>query len=73
MPQPNRVLVGLGENLAAARRGRGMTQEALSLATGVHRNYIGGIERAERNPTVATLVVLADALGLSITDLFTND
>jgi hypothetical protein len=41
-----RVLQGLGWALQDARDERGLTQEALSLETGVHRNYIGGIERA---------------------------
>ncbi|MEZ5076977.1 MAG: helix-turn-helix transcriptional regulator [Solirubrobacterales bacterium] len=70
MAQPDRVLKALGAALADARRDRGMTQETLSLATGIHRNYIGGIERGERSPTVATIAVLADALSVSLGDLF---
>ena len=42
----------------------------VELETGVHRNYIGGIERGERSPTVAVIVRLADALGASLTDPF---
>lgn len=70
MAQPDRVLKALGTALADARRKQGMTQEGLSLATGVHRNYIGGVERGERSPTVVTVVVLADALDLPLGDLF---
>jgi transcriptional regulator with XRE-family HTH domain len=68
--QPDRVLRGLGEALHATRSKRGLTQEALSLETGVHRNYIGGIERGERSPSVAAVAELADALGISLADLF---
>lgn len=53
-----------------ARERRGLTQESLGLETGVHRNYIGGIERGERSPSVAAIVKLADALDVSVTDLF---
>jgi transcriptional regulator with XRE-family HTH domain len=42
----------------------------LSLETGIHRNYIGGIERGERSPTVAAVATLADALDVSLADLF---
>jgi transcriptional regulator with XRE-family HTH domain len=70
MAQPDRVLRGLGEALHAAREKRGLTQEALSLETGVHRNYVGGIERGERSPSVAVIVTLAGALGVSLADLF---
>lgn len=70
MAQPDRVLEGLGEALHAARSKRGLTQEALSLETGVHRNYIGGIERGERSPSVTTVAKLADALEISLADLF---
>lgn len=70
MAQPQRVLKSLGATLAEIRSDRGLTQEALSLATGVHRNYIGGIERGERSPTVATVAVLADALDVTMGELF---
>jgi transcriptional regulator with XRE-family HTH domain len=36
----------------------------------VHRNYIGGIERGERAPTLMTIITLAEALGVSMTELF---
>lgn len=72
MAHPQRVLRSLGAALAEIRRDRGLTQEALGHATGVHRNYIGGIERGERSPTVATVAVLADALDVSIGELFTR-
>jgi transcriptional regulator with XRE-family HTH domain len=36
-----------------------MSQEELSLQTGVHLNFIGGIERAERSPSVVTIIRLA--------------
>lgn len=72
MAQPHRVLSPLGQALADLRRERDLTQEALSLSTGIHRNYIGGIERGERKPTVETIAVLADALGVSLGELFSR-
>jgi transcriptional regulator with XRE-family HTH domain len=45
-----------------------MSQERLGLS-GVHRNYIGGIERAERRPTVATVATLATTLGIRPSEL----
>ena len=70
MAQPDRVLQGLGKALHDAREKQGLTQEALSLETGVHRNYIGGIERGERSPSVAAIAKLADVLDVSLADLF---
>lgn len=70
MSQPERVLQGLGEALRAARESRGLTQEALALETTVHRNYIGGVERGERSPSVVAIVKLADALDVPLADLF---
>jgi transcriptional regulator with XRE-family HTH domain len=72
MAQPHRVLPSLGRVLADVRRERGLTQEELGHRTGVHRNYIGGIERGERNPTVETIAVLADELKVSLGELFSR-
>lgn len=52
------------------RKERDLSQEQLSLETGIHRNYIGGIERGERSPTVMAVAALASALGVSLADLF---
>jgi transcriptional regulator with XRE-family HTH domain len=67
--KPDRLLVGLGKAIRELRTERGWSQEELSLRTGVHRNYIGGIERAERKPTVETVAVLAEALGVRTSEL----
>jgi transcriptional regulator with XRE-family HTH domain len=72
MAQPHRVLLPLGIVLAEVRRDRGLTQETLGEQTGVHRNYIGGIERGERSPTIETIAVLADALDVTLGELFTR-
>jgi transcriptional regulator with XRE-family HTH domain len=67
--KPDRLLVGLGKAIRELRTERGWSQEELSLRTGVHRNYIGGIERAERKPTLETVAVLAGALGVRTSEL----
>ncbi len=70
MTHPERVLQALGQALQETRDKRGLTQEALSLETGVHRNYIGGIERGERSPSVEAIIKLAGALDVTLSDLF---
>lgn len=68
--QLDRVLADLGVSLRAARLEAGLSQEELSLRTGVHRNYIGGVERGERSPTVETIAKLAEALNVPLAELF---
>lgn len=70
MPESTRVLVGLGAAIRQLRTEQRISQEELSLRTGVHRNFIGGIERAERNPSVVTIVRLASALDVPTWELF---
>lgn len=49
-------------NLRAARTKRGLSQEALGAAAGLHRTEIGLLERGERDPRLATITKLARAL-----------
>lgn len=55
--------------LAEARQAKGMTQEQLAAATGVHRVTIARIETGEASPKAETLKRLADALGVRMDDL----
>lgn len=59
-----------GENLRAARKERGYSQESFAHAVDLDRTYIGGIERGERNPGLKTIVRIADALEMEVIDLF---
>jgi transcriptional regulator with XRE-family HTH domain len=70
MAEQSTLLLGLGNVLREARAERRVSQEELGLRTGVHRNYIGGIERGERNPSVTTIATLAEALDLKLSELF---
>lgn len=49
----------LGRNLRAYREGKGLSQEAFADELGVHRTYMGGIERGERNLTLKSLERIA--------------
>ncbi len=64
------LIQALGVALRQARQAKGWSQEDLALKTGVHRNYIGGIERGERSPTVATVAKLAAELDTPLDELF---
>ncbi len=43
----------------------GLTQEALAEKANFHVNYVGGLERAERNPSLTTMIALSQALETS--------
>lgn len=51
-----------GKLVRRLREQAGISQEDLAERAGVHRTYIGGIERGERNPTLVTIHKLAEAL-----------
>jgi len=54
----------LAINLIRLRKERGWTQEALAFECGLHRTYIGDIERYARNVTIDNIERLAAALGV---------
>lgn len=66
----DRALVRLGRNLRNAREAKGWSQEELAFRCGVHRTYVGGVERAEYNITVLTLRRFTKALGISLQEAF---
>lgn len=63
----------VGRNLARLRREQGLTQEELEARSGFSQQYLSGIERGKRNPTVITIYELAQALGVSHLELMRPD
>lgn len=63
------TLEKFGEKVRQERLRLGLSQEALAAKAGVHRTYIGMIERAEKNITLENISKVAKALGLSISEL----
>ena len=65
-----RVLFGI--RVRELRTERGLSQERLAELAKLHRNYIGGVERGERNVALENIVRLAKALSISPRDLFAD-
>jgi transcriptional regulator with XRE-family HTH domain len=62
-------LLALGREIRRHRKALGLSQEALAERAGLHRNYVGFLERGERNPSVTTLFQLARALETRLSGL----
>jgi len=66
------VMSRFGARLRQLRDERGYSQEELAERAGLHRNYVGGVERGERNVALENIVKLAKALAVKPGDLFTD-
>jgi len=64
------VLIKFGEKVREERLRQGLSQEDLASRAGVHRTYIGMIERAEKNITLENIEKISVALNLSIDKFF---
>ena len=63
------LLVQLGTNVRSRRLTLEMSQEQLAELSGLHRTYIGMVERAEKNITILNVEKLSLALGCSVSEL----
>lgn len=64
------ILIKFGEKVREERLKQGLSQEDLASRAGVHRTYIGMIERAEKNITLENIEKISVALNLSIDKFF---
>jgi transcriptional regulator with XRE-family HTH domain len=63
----------VGRNFERLRKQKGFTQEKFSEASGFTQQYVSGLERGRRNPTIVSLFELATTLGVSHVDLVLPD
>lgn len=64
------VNVKFGKRVIFLRKQKGITQEELSFRCGIHRAYMGTIERGEKSATLDTVEKVAHGLGIGIKELF---
>lgn len=60
------------ENVRNYRLAKGLSQEELGDLASLHRNYVGGVERGERNISIDNMERLAQALEIDLVDLLKN-
>ena len=71
--QPSEELTQiLADNIRGYRHEHGLSQEDFANQCGLHRTYVGSVERNERNVTLSTLEVFATVLGISVPELLTK-
>lgn len=71
--QKSPILEALGQNVRKFRVEQGLSQEQLADSAGLHRTYIGMIERAEKNITLCNIEKIANALSVNIVALFSTN
>lgn len=70
-PPPHRR--AFGERVRSIRTQRGMSQEQLADRSGLHRTYVGSVERGERNISLDAIHALARGLEVDVVGLFLKD
>jgi transcriptional regulator with XRE-family HTH domain len=65
----SRALKAFGSNLRKERELRKLTQEKLAEKADLDPSYISGIERGVRNPSILSIIRVANALGMTVSEL----
>lgn len=68
-----RLLLEFGNRIKAIRLIKGISQEELASIAGVHRTYVGMIERGEKNITLITMKRFSEALGVHVAELVSRN
>ena len=64
------IIEHIGLNIRIIREDRSLSQEKLAALAGLHRAYVGQVERGEKNIGLKNLQKIANALGVDVKDLF---
>ena len=64
-----KILKHFGDRVKKLRRGNNWSQDELAKRSGLHRTYIGSIERSERNVSLINIERIAKALKVEISEL----
>lgn len=73
IPEKSKARQILSQKLRMLRLEQGLSQEQLASMAGLHRTYVGSVERGERNISIDNIEKLANALGCNITKLLEKD
>jgi transcriptional regulator with XRE-family HTH domain len=73
IPQKSPSRLIFARNLRKTRLSCGLSQEALAIRSGLHRTYVGAVERGERNISIDNMERLATALNSSVIELLEEE
>ncbi|MBY2900511.1 helix-turn-helix domain-containing protein [Bacteroides hominis] len=68
--EDSNYLKQFAQRVRTLREAQGISQEKLAERAGLHRTYIGMVERLERNPSLVCIHKIANGLGVHVTELF---
>ena len=69
MEEKQKILFRFGNRVRELRKAKGLSQETFASLCGLDRTYISGIERGVRNVSLANISLLAESLGISLSEL----
>lgn len=70
MKNKNKNLIKIGNNIKKIRKKQNLSQEELAFKSGLHRTYIGSVERGEKNITILNLIKIANSLNTELSIFF---